>query len=305
MMIIRTCLLSLCFFLFIDHSLVSAGDRPVVFVSIAPQKFFVQQISGDLLQVEVLVPPGASPHTYEPKPSQMKALSTAAAYFAIGVDFERIWLDRLAGVNPRMRIVHTDAGIEKRPMVEHRDDELDVERAHHSPSAHDDNHAHEEGLDPHIWLAPELVTHQAATIAAALSELFPDQAGAFAAGLASLQTQIDALDRELRTLLTDKQGLEFIVFHPSWGYFARSYGLVQVPVEVSGKNPKPTQLRTLIEHARRHGIRVVFAQPQLSTKSAEVITREIDGTVILLDPLAENWLTNMKAVAEQIHTALR
>ncbi|MBE0586089.1 MAG: zinc ABC transporter substrate-binding protein [Desulfofustis sp.] len=288
----------------------SALDRPLVFVSIAPQKQFVQQIGGELLAVEVLVPAGASPHTYEPKPSQMKALATASAYFAVGVDFETVWLKRISGVNPAMRIVHTDAGIDKLAMGEHHHDEQHQEPDHAHRHADPDPGDHDEqpgaaGLDPHIWLAPSLVKVQAARMADALSELFPQQAHTFQRNLSTFIAQIDALDRDLRTTLAGRQGLQFMAFHPSWGYFAHEYGLKQVAVEVDGKNPKPAHLAALIEQARVSGIRVVFAQPQFSSKGADLIAREIDGEVILIDPLAEDWLSNMREVAERLKDAVR
>ncbi len=309
-----------CLFMLLQPALAAADDRPIVFVSIAPQKFIVQEISGDLLAIEVLVPPGASPHTYEPKPSQMKALASAAAYFAVGVEFEEVWLKRIAGLNPQMAMVHTDAGIEKLAMAEHQhhehDDHAHVdapvqadshakdEHAGHS-NDHEHDHGDKHGLDPHIWLAPSLVKQQATTVADALNALFPEHAPVFSANLAALQARIDTLDNGLRATLADRQGMEFLVFHPSWGYFAHEYGLVQIPIEVSGKAPKPAQLQHLISYARERTIRVVFAQPQFSTKSAEVIAREIDGTVILIDPLAEAWLDNMSTVAEQIKNAVQ
>ncbi|MCB2174037.1 zinc ABC transporter substrate-binding protein [bacterium] len=299
----------LCFLSVILHSPVSVEAQPVVFVSISPQKQFVQQIGGNLMSVEVLVPAGVSPHTYEPKPSQMKALAEAKAYFAIGVDFETVWLKRIGGVNPAMKIIHTDTGIDKLAMTDHHHD-----NGHHEQSDghHDDHQEHEraqhhdgEGLDPHIWLAPSLVKQQAAIIADALVELFPEHAPAFQRNLDAFIEQIDTLDQDLRATLAGSQGMQFLVFHPSWGYFAREYGLQQVAIEVDGKNPKPAQLAALIEHAREHGIHVVFAQPQLSTKGAELIAREIDGEVILIDPLAEDWLSNLREVAKRLKGALQ
>ncbi|SHH31696.1 zinc transport system substrate-binding protein [Desulfofustis glycolicus DSM 9705] len=300
----------LCFLSIILRSPASADTQPVVFVSIAPQEQFVQQISGDLLSVEVLVPAGASPHTYEPKPSQMKSLAEAKAYFAIGVDFETVWLKRIGGVNPAMKIIHTDAGIDKLAMTDHHHAKGHQEQndRHHDDGHQGHDHAQHhngEGLDPHIWLAPSLVKQQAVNIADALADLFPEHASTFQRNRDAFIGQIETLDRDLRTTLADRQGMQFLVFHPSWGYFAREYGLQQVAVEVDGKNPKPAQLAALIEHAREHEIRVVFTQPQLSTKGAELIAREIDGEVILIDPLAEDWLSNLREVARRLKGALQ
>ncbi len=127
----------------------------------------------------------------------------------------------------------------------------------------------------------------------------------YRANLRSFLEDIDRLDAELRSLLTPREGMKFMVFHPSWGYFAQSYGLEQIPVEVEGKNPKPAHLKELIELGRREQISVIFAQPQFSRKSAEVIAREIGAQVVLIDPLAEDWFANMSMVAEKMAAALR
>ena len=123
----------------------TADAKPLpVFVSIAPQRFFVQQIGRDLVEVHVMVAPGASPHNYEPKPSQMAALSTARIYFAIGVPFEAVWLEKIAAANPPIRVVHTDAGIRKIPMAEHHHEGEEHGEGHgHGEEAHDHGDAHE------------------------------------------------------------------------------------------------------------------------------------------------------------------
>jgi zinc transport system substrate-binding protein len=96
-----------------------------------------------------------------------------------------------------------------------------------------------------------------------------------------------------------------MVFHPAWGYFAHTYGLQQVPVEIEGKNPKPAQIKELIEHARKNDIKAIFVQPQFSGRNAELIAREIDGQVVSADPLAEDWANNLRKVAQQIKVQLR
>lgn len=285
-------------YIFTGSSGFAAAPVETVFVSILPQKFFMQQICKDSINIEVMVTPGANPHTYEPKPSQMKKLAASRAYFAIGMPFEATWLEKFTGVNPNLKIVNTDAGIEKIAMVEHHDDEHQHAGGHHEDEDHD-------GLDPHIWLSPVLVKQQAHTMQAALAGLFPDKADFFRENLEHFTRQIDELDATLRTLLRGKEGLRFMVFHPSWGYFAKEYGLVEVAVEIEGKEPKPNQLRKLIEQAKAENIHVIFAQPQFSTKSAKLLAGEINGEVVLIDPLAEAWFDNMRQVAEKLRLAVR
>ena len=294
----------------------AAADKVSVFVSIVPQKYFVQQIGKDLIDVQVMVQPGASPHTYEPKPRQMAALSKTRIYFAIGVAFEDVWLGKIAATNQAMKIIHTDHGIAKIPMADHHHeneesehhekDEHSREDAHdqEANTQHEDSHEHGQ-LDPHIWLSPPLVMIQARTILNALQEIDPAHRTAYAANYRAFLLELADLDLELNGIFAGKHGQEFMVFHPAWGYFAHTYGLRQIPVEIEGKSPKPAQLKALIEHARENAVTILFAQPQFSAKSAELIAREIGGQVIFADPLAEDWQANLRKVANNFKAALR
>ena len=281
---------------FVAISGVSAADKTTVFVSIAPQKFFVEQIAKDLVDIQVMVEPGANPHIYEPKPAQMAAISKARIYFAIGVTFEEIWLKKFASLNPKMRIVHTEHGIQKMPMgAHHHGEEKDHEKEHHQHGT----------LDPHVWLSPPLVMVQARNILTALQEVDPAHHAVYEANYKAFITMLVDLDGELRSILKGKEGLQFIVFHPAWGYFAHAYGPKQVPIEIEGKEPKPAQLKELIEHAQKHQIKVVFVQPQFSSKSAEQVAKEIGGQVAFVDPLAMNWVENLREVATKFKAVLK
>jgi zinc transport system substrate-binding protein len=280
-----------------------AAERLPVFVSIVPQKFFVQQIGKDLVDVQIMVQPGASPATYEPKPRQMAALTKSKVYFAIGVPFENAWLPQFAGINPAMRVVHTDSGITRIRMTANHDHE-DIPERHAADEQNESRRGHT-GLDPHIWLSPPLVKIQARAIQAGLQEIDPVNKDVYAANFKQFSAEIDQLDAELRKVFAGKQGMRFMVFHPSWGYFASAYALKQVSIEIEGKNPKPAQLQKLIEHARENRIKVVFVQPQFSTRSAALLAREIDGQVAFADPLAMDWMTNLRQVAGKFKMALK
>ena len=283
-----------------------AADKLPVFVSIVPQKYFVQQIGKDLVEVQAMVQPGASPATYEPSPKQMAALSKTKIYFSIGVPFEKAWLGKITAANPDMRVVHTDQGIEKLAMADqHHHHDGHHPEEHHDEVHHDKEHHEHTGLDPHIWLSPPLVKVQAATILAALQEADPAHQSIYEANFNAFIDRIDQLDAELKKIFKGKKGRQFMVFHPAWGYFADTYGLKQLPIEIEGKNPKPAQLKDLILHARENGIKVVFVQPQFSTKSAKLIAREIDGQVAFANPLAEDWMTNLQEAADKFESALK
>ncbi len=268
--------------------------RITVTVSVLPQKYFVERVGGEDVVVNVMVGPGESPHSYEPKPEQMRALSDSALYFLIGVEFEAAWMDRLAGTNPDMRLVDLSADIDKLPMAAHGHG--DEEENEHEEEGED----HENGLDPHVWTSPELVKGMAAVIARELGQLNPQRADDYNANLDEFISDIESLQSDIRASLETLESRKFMVFHPAWGYFASEFGLEQIAIEVGGTEPSASQLAALLDEAREEDITVVFAQPEFSTRSAETIAREIGGTVVLISPLEEDWLANLARVAQSL-----
>ncbi|HEY66831.1 MAG TPA: zinc ABC transporter solute-binding protein, partial [Thermoflexia bacterium] len=249
----------------------AAGGKVRVVVSILPQAYFVERIGGDRVEVTVMVPPGASPATYEPTAGQMRDLSQADVYVRIRVPFEEAWMDKIAAANPGMLIVDSSAGIERIG-----------------------------GKDPHIWLSPRLVKVQAENIYQGLIEVDPEHAGFYAQNKEQFVADLDALDAEIAETLAGAKGKKFMVFHPAWSYFARDYGLEQIPVEVEGKEPSAAELAELIETAKTNDIEVIFVSPQFSTRSAETIARQIGGKVVFVDPLARDWMNNLRSVARTL-----
>ena len=250
-----------CCIIFPVQAFVDIASEPIqVFVSIVPQKYFVEKIGGDFVAISVMVPPGASPASYEPKPHQMIALSKAKICFTVGVPFEKIWLEKIIATNSDMLCIHTESGIEKIPMQH--------------------NQAH--GIqDPHVWLSPPLVMIQARNIVSGLIAVDPLHQTVYEANYKKFIAELVDLDAEIRGVLAERgKGLEFMVFHPAWGYFARAYGLKQVPVEIEGKAPKPADLQRLIQHAKERDITMVFTQLQFSSKHANVIANAIGGQVV-------------------------
>jgi len=280
-----------------------AGEAIHVFVSIMPQKYFVEKIGRSLVNVSAMVHPGANPHIYEPRPNQMAALSKTKIYFAIGVTFEDAWLPRFAKLNPQMRIVHTDKGVEKMAMVaHHHNEEKGVKNK--EGTKHTDRENAPGALDPHVWVSPPEVKIIARNILEAFLEIDPANSLTYKSNHDAFIIEIEELDKDLKKIFSDKKGLKFMVYHPGWGYFARAYGLEQVPVEGEGKEPKPEQLKALIEHSRKDGIKVIFVQPQFSIKSAEVIAKAIGGQVIFADNLSQDWERNLREQAEKFKQAL-
>jgi zinc transport system substrate-binding protein len=279
-----------CFCMCGNNRPAAQGTPLTVFVSIVPQKYFVDRISGGLVNCLVMVPPGADPHTFEPHPAQMSLLSTAKAYFAIGLEFENPWLPKFAAVSRAMRIVHTDSAVAKIP----------------SEDADEQTPSGGQGLDPHIWLSPALVKQQVRTIAAALAKIDTAHAAAYVRNRDALLAGIDSLDLRLRALFpcdsaaSHKARRAFLVYHPTWGYFAKDYCLRQVSIEAEGKEPSPRMMKRIIDTARFYRIHTVFVQPEFSRKSAEVIARELGAGVLDADALAYDWTNNLLNVAGKL-----
>lgn len=268
-----------------------SADIPLVMVSIPPQEYFVERLAGGRVEVEAALPPGASPATYEPGPAEMRQVAEAELYLSIGVPFESAWLPRLESANPDLPVVATHRGVDRRP--------IDRYGAHAEEGEHGHGHGHG-SPDPHIWLSPELVQVQADTIAAALTRLDPAGDSAYAANLASFRREIDSLQTGIRTVLEEARGDTFVVFHPSWGYFADEFDLYQLPIEVQGQEPSPSELAGLVEVAEGLSDPVVLVAPQFSRRSAETLAGEIGARLEEADPLARDWASNLQAVAGRI-----
>lgn len=277
---------------------VAAQAAPLeVAVSVAPQKYFIQKLAGPLARVSVMVTPGADPHSFEPKASQMAQVAGASIYFAQGVEFEQVWLPRMAASNKKLTVVDATAGIELLPLEEH---------GHDKEVGHQHAATPDKETDPHTWTSPRLAKVEAANMARALAQADPANAQAYEANLAALNQEIDALDAAIREALKGlPEGASFLVFHPAWAYFARDYGLREVALEVGGKEPGPRLLRKIIDDSRKKGVKVVFVQPQFSRKAAESVAEGIGATLAVADDLAEDWAANLLQVAKAFREAAR
>jgi zinc transport system substrate-binding protein len=270
------------------------SDGIKVFVSILPQAYFVERLGGERVDVSVMVGPGQSPATYEPRPKQMAELNKARLYFRIGVPFEDVWMERISQANPNMKVIDTRRGIELLSMKVYRrhDDE-----AHHHPG---------KGMkDPHIWLSLRLVKIQAQNMCDALIAEDPAHRSYYENNLKASQKDLNTLDAKILQTLKDIKTRKFMVFHPALGYFARDYALEEIPIEGQGKEPSAKMLAGLIEQAKEEGIKVVFVQKQFSQTSAEMVAHAIGGTVININPLAKDYLKNMRKIAEALAKAMQ
>ena len=274
------------------------ASKPEITVNILPQKYFVEKIVKDKFEINVMVKPGSSPHNYEPKPSQMKSLVSSKVYFLVGDPFEQAWMDKFKQNAKNTLFVDTTKDIEKIEMEEHEDHDVPTEEAKHDDHNHE-KHDHS-GLDPHVWLDPILVKTQAKNIYEAMVEIDSQNSDFYKTNYEEFIKELDALDENIKTILTPYKDKAFMVFHPSWGYFAKRYDLEQISIEIEGKEPKPNELVELIEEAKKYDIKIVFVAPQFSQKSAKTISKNINANVIAIDPISGNWKESMLDTANQI-----
>jgi zinc transport system substrate-binding protein len=248
-----------------------------VVVSIPPEWSFVKEIAQNRANVAVMVAPGFSPHTYEPRPLQMVKIAKADIYFSIGVEFEKVWLKKFEKLNKKLMVVDLSNGIEK---------------IYFSPTS----------PDPHVWLAPGNIKIIAKNIYETLIKKEPKESEFYKKNYDEFVKKIDKTDKKIREILKNTpKGAKFMVFHPSWGYFAKEYDLEQIPIQIDGKEPKPNKLKKIIELAKKDGIKTIIASPEFSDIMAKQIANELKISVVKLSPLEENWSENLinfaKAVA--------
>jgi zinc transport system substrate-binding protein len=258
-----------------------AGEKIRVVVSILPQAEFVEGVGGDKVDVTVMVPPGASPHTYEVTPSQMAALSKAQMYAKVGsgIDFELVWMDRLVAANMRMLVVDCSKGVELIEM------------------AGDENGG---AMDPHIWMSPVNAKIMVRNICDGLTQVDSSNKAYYEENRDVYLQKLSNLDQDIEDGLSRVTNRTFMVYHPSFGYFAKRYNLTMLPIEEEGKEPTAAGIAHLVQQANEHNTKVIFASPQFNPQSARVIADEIGGRVVFIDPLARNYIANLRALSSEL-----
>lgn len=254
------------------------GKKPVITVSILPQKTFVQKIAGDDFDVNVLIPPGASPAAYTLLPSQLKDIANSVAWLRMGyVGFELSWHEKIRNSNTNMKVYDLSEGIDLIAAGEEGDN----------------GHKRLSGVDPHIWMSPGIVKKLAKKIRDILSTLNPDSAGKYLTNYTRFIKEINNVHVELTNILQPHKGKTVIVFHPSLSYFARDYGLNQVSLESGGKEPTPRHIKEVVDLANNKDIRVIYIQSELDLSHAKIFAEEIKGEIIQISPLSPDWSENL------------
>jgi len=257
----------------------------IITVTIEPQRYFVEQLTDSLFRIECMVPVGTSPETYDPTPVQMVKLARSKAYFCIGhIGFEEVWVDKLKQNYPQIPFFDNSEGVS-----------LII-----SGHSHSDGHFHEEGIDPHTWSSPKSVRLIVQNMYTALVAVDSENKNHYALNLQRLLEQMDAVDEKITQILRKSSQKAFIIYHPALTYFARDYGLTQYCIEADGKEPSPDQLKTLIETAKKEGIKTVFIQQEFDRKNAELVAKETGCRLIVINPLSYDWEKEMLHIAQAL-----
>lgn len=261
-------------------------EKPIVTVTLEPQRYFAEAIAGDKLEIVSMVPQGSSPETYDPSPRQMVALNQSVAYLRIGyIGFELTWMDRLTKNVPQLRVYDTSKGIDFIRLEEH----------------HHEGHHHEGGIEPHIWNSARNASLIARNTLKALCEIDTANAVYYTQRFDSLNTVIHQTDSLVRQLMSNQNGSSFLIYHPALSYFARDYGLHQISIEEGGKEPSPTHLKELIELCHREKVRTIFVQQEFDRHNAELIAQETGTRVVSINPLSFDWEKEMLNIAKAFH----
>jgi zinc transport system substrate-binding protein len=268
---------------------VSVDSRQTIMVSILPQKYLAERITGDRFRIEVLVPPGASAETYEPTPRQIQDVANSKLYFGIGyMEFENTIVRNLRAQNTGVRFINTAEGVDliAAEIVDHGD------------------HAHLFGVDPHIWLSVSEVKVQVENMLEAVIDADPGNSSYYRENFLEFSRELDELHAGFINKFSDVKRRTFLIFHPALGYFSRDYDLNQVSIEDEGKSPTAANMRRVVDIARSEGIKDVLIQMEFERESARAVARELGGDIVRIDPLAENWMENISAIAETLYEIL-
>lgn len=260
-------------------------DKPLIYVSIPPLAYFVDRIGGGDFDCRILIGPGQSPTTYEVTPKKLAELSEAEILFTIGVPFEKQLTKKVKAAFDDLNIVYTQTGLDL------------VHTFHHHGET--DSKPETEELDPHTWLDPILAKTIAKNIYDEIERINPGHKN-YLSNFNSLIADLDSLNKELSIRLLPLKGKTFYTFHPALGYFGRAYGLKQRSIEINGKEPTARQMADLVEKAKVEETRALFVQPQFSRKTAQSIANAIGARLILVDPLAEDYINNLREIARQL-----
>ncbi len=265
-----------------------AQTKPTIFVSIPPQAWLLDQLAGTLVTTETLLAPGANPHIFEPTPRQIRQLGSAALYLTIGFTFEEAIVSRSAKLNRNLKVLSMGHNIER------------LDDHHHHDHDHDHTTCQGSDGDPHYWLSPRHYATMASNTVAALHPLLPNHHQLLNTNLHQLTARITTLNTQINTALKELTSRTWLVYHPSWSYFAHDYNLKLLVIENDGKAPGARHLSTIIRQARPLGITTIYTEPQYDPKPAQTLAQQLNARVITLNPLQYDWPALMQEVTSSL-----
>ena len=268
-----------------------AVEKPTVVVSIVPQAYVVDRIAGDLVETLVLVGPGQNPHSYEPTPRQMATLADADVWITSSTDFETALIPKIRSMYPDLLVIDGTDGVKFRTMEEHD---------HEAEDHQEEMEIHETNIDRHTWLGREPMKIMAKHIAEALTTIDGTHAPEYETKLTTFIAEIDGLFEALSQELSSLAGSTVFVYHPSFGYLFDEFGIIQKAVETGGKEPTAKNLTRLINEARAADVSIIFVQAQFPVNAARNVAEAIGAQVVPLDPLAYDWMENIRTIGETL-----
>lgn len=291
----------------------SDSEKPIVAVSVPPQSFFVNKIAGDTVETITLIPPGYSPENYQPKPYEIEKLSKAKVYFTTDVPTEEAnILPSLKDLSGDIKIVDMFDMIADKYKVltfDLYDDSLDAVLLHDEEENHDEHEGEEahdhSGADPHIWMSPKRAMMMAEIVYSELVIISPENEEIYKTNLNSLINELEDVDKYIKDTLADKTNKSFIIYHPSLGYFADDYDIKMLAIEENGKETTAKNLERIIDFAKSNNIKVVFYQTEIDSSQAKVIASEINGSVVGINPLSEDYISNLKQLVDVLKDNLK
>lgn len=286
----------------LTFSLSAAAAETAVAVTIVPQIEMVKAIAGDRVEVVEMIPKGFSPSNYAPSPAEMRAFDEASIYFSMGVPADMQNILPRAEEQSDLKVVKLFDRIEEK--YPHRYFGEEEEADAHDEDENDHGHNHAGGRDPHIWLSPARVRLMVEIMRDQLIEILPEYEAEFKENTEQYLEKLSAADQENKELLSEYKDQEILVYHPSFGYFTEHYGLKMIAIEEAGKEPGPRHLQEIIKHARQQGIKNVFYQAEIDSKKTRAVAEELDGEIIQLNPLAQNYIENLKVMAEKMAASI-
>ncbi|MBN1338695.1 MAG: zinc ABC transporter substrate-binding protein [Bacteroidales bacterium] len=256
-------------------------DKKMITVSILPQKYFAERITGDDFQINVLIPPGAGPETYDPTPRQIEELHRSAAYLKSGyLELETGWLEKIASGIPSLKLIDTSEGV---PLI--------------TEGGSNDHH---HGIEPHIWMSARNAVIICNNMYNFFVSEFPEQREKYHSNFETLTEEINALDSRTGKRLSEHGRKKFLIYHPALTYYARDYGLEQLSLEHHGKEPSAAHLARIIDMVRQEKIGSLMVQKQFDKSKAGIVANETGISIVQVDPLDYEWMKQYELITDII-----